>query len=164
MEGFFSSLLCILFLSVYSPCNEGCFFFSSFLYILILSILEPSHRCHLIPLYYFLLCSSAYSQYSFCLVFFSAYWLVLLTFFFFLQKILQIFSLRHKHQYDSIWQLGDDGWWYVQHAAMWHWCLPLCVYIIFYCFCPFFLKFFNLVFINQTKFSRYQHVLALFAF
>ena len=24
-------------------------------------------------------------------------------------------------------QLGDNGWWYQQHAAIWHWYLPLCV-------------------------------------
>ena len=33
-----------------------------------------------------------------------------------------------------------NGWWYVQHAAIWHWYLLLCIYItfeFFYCFCPF---------------------------
>ena len=36
-------------------------------------------------------------------------------------------------------QLGDDGRWYVQLAAIWHWYLPLCIYIkkeILYCVCP----------------------------
>ena len=28
-------------------------------------------------------------------------------------------------------QLGDDGRWYVQLAAIWHWYLPLCIYITF---------------------------------
>ena len=23
------------------------------------------------------------------------------------------------------------GWWYVQLAAMWHWYLPLCIYLLF---------------------------------
>ena len=25
-------------------------------------------------------------------------------------------------------QLADDGWWYVQLAALWHCYLPLCIY------------------------------------
>ena len=30
-------------------------------------------------------------------------------------------------------QLGDDSCrWYVQLAAMWHWYLPLCIYITFF--------------------------------
>ena len=35
------------------------------------------------------------------------------------------------------------GRWYVQLAAIWHWYLPLCIYITFvlYCICPF--LFFN---------------------
>ena len=28
-------------------------------------------------------------------------------------------------------QLGDDGRWCVQLAAIWHWYLPLCIYITF---------------------------------
>ena len=29
-------------------------------------------------------------------------------------------------------QLGDDGSWYVRAvAAIWHWYLPLCIYITF---------------------------------
>ena len=60
-------------------------------------------------------------------------------------------------------QLGD-GRWYAQLAAIWHWYLPLCIYITFfilYCVCPFFfffsfllfffvycIVFFNLVSIN----------------
>ena len=60
-------------------------------------------------------------------------------------------------------QLGDDGRWCVQLAAIWHWCLPLCIYITFfylYCVCPFLFKifFFNLVLkldwmVNNTSMS-----------
>ena len=54
-------------------------------------------------------------------------------------------------------QLGDDRW-YVQLAAMWHWYLPLCIYITFILFYivsvhSFFIFFFNLVLINQTEWS-----------
>ena len=48
-------------------------------------------------------------------------------------------------------QLGDDGRWYVQLAAIWHWYLPLYIYIIFFNFmlCLFIHLFlFNLVLIN----------------
>ena len=39
--------------------------------------------------------------------------------------------------------LGDDGGWYVQLAAVWHWDLPLCIYVkfLYYLLClaiPFF--------------------------
>ena len=45
------------------------------------------------------------------------------------------------------------GRWYVQLAAIWHWYLPLCIYIIFFKFyivsvLSFFIFFFNLVSIN----------------
>ena len=47
-------------------------------------------------------------------------------------------------------QLGDDGRWYVQFAAILHWCLPLCIYVTFFLFYivsvhSFFIFFFNLV-------------------
>ena len=51
------------------------------------------------------------------------------------------------------------GRWYVQLAAIWHWYLPLCIYITFFNFIlclsiPFFyIYFFNLVTINQTEWS-----------
>ena len=45
-------------------------------------------------------------------------------------------------------QLGDDDRWYVQFAAILHWCLPLCIYVTFFNFilCPSipFLKYFSL--------------------
>ena len=45
------------------------------------------------------------------------------------------------------------GRWYVQFAAIWHWYLPLCIYIIFLNFIlrlsiPSFIFFFTLVSIN----------------
>ena len=45
------------------------------------------------------------------------------------------------------------GWWYVQLAAIWHWYLPLCIYITFILFYiasvnSFFIIFFNLVLID----------------
>ena len=43
------------------------------------------------------------------------------------------------------------GRWCVQLAAIWHWYLPLCIYKK-YVFLPYIL-FFNLVFINQIKWS-----------
>ena len=52
---------------------------------------------------------------------------------FFFQKLLQYFSLRDRL---FVW-LMFSGWektvgrWYVQHAAIWHWYLLLCIYIIF---------------------------------
>ena len=50
-------------------------------------------------------------------------------------------------------QLADDGWWYVQLAAIWHWYLQLCIYITVFYFTlclsiPFFRFFFNPVSIN----------------
>ena len=44
-------------------------------------------------------------------------------------------------------RLGDNSW-YVQLAAIWHWFLPLCFYIIYCYFCFFFIVAFNLVLIN----------------
>ena len=32
-------------------------------------------------------------------------------------------------------QLGDDGRWYEQLSAIWHWYLPLSIYITFFLFC-----------------------------
>ena len=49
-----------------------------------------SQGCYLIPLYYFISCSSVYCHYSFC--HFSAYRPILLTFS--SQKILNIFQLK----------------------------------------------------------------------
>ena len=88
-----------------------------------------SQSSHLIPFYYLLSCASAHSYCSFCLLsFLSTYWPILLTF---PPKIL-------------VWLLFSSqeiifGRQYVQHAAIWHWYLPLCVYIIIKqnCFCPF---------------------------
>ena len=51
-------------------------------------------------------------------------------------------------------QLGDEvGRWYVQLAAIWHWYLPLCIYVTFFLFDivsvhSFFICFFNLVSMN----------------
>ena len=54
-------------------------------------------------------------------------------------------------------QLGDDGRWYVQLSAIWHWYLPLSIYITLflklYSSIPFFILFFNLVSINWTEWS-----------
>ena len=44
-------------------------------------------------------------------------------------------------------QLGDDGRWYEQFSAIWHWHLPLSIYITFFYFVfihSFFILFFNL--------------------
>ena len=65
-------------------------------------------------------------------------------------------------------QLGDDGRWYVQFAAIWHWYLPLIIYIMFFIIFivsvhSFFTIVFNQVLINLTGW-QYQHVLALGAF
>ena len=72
-----------------------------------------------------------------------------------LQKTLKYFSLRVRlFCMALVEQLGDDGRWYVQLAAVWHWYLPLCIYIkkkpTLYCVCPFLflIFFFNLVLIN----------------
>ena len=50
------------------------------------------------------------------------------------------------------------GRWYVQLSAIWHWYLPLSIYITFFnfvlCSCiPFFILFFNLVLINQMEWT-----------
>ena len=48
-------------------------------------------------------------------------------------------------------QLRDDGRWYVQLSAIWHWYLPFSIYINFFNFVfihSFFILFFNLVSIN----------------
>ena len=41
-----------------------------------------------------------------------------------------------------IQQLWDDGGWYVQFAAIWHWYLPLCIYMTF----VYFLLFLSILF------------------
>ena len=71
-------------------------------------------------------------------------------------------------------QLGDAvGLWQVPHVAIWHWYLPLCVYVTFKkknCFFPFvfFLFFFMHIFVSDIdksdESSRYQDVLALCTF
>ena len=67
-----------------------------------------SQGCHLIPLYYLLSCCSAYRCYSFCLIFFSACWSILLNF---SQKIFQYFSLRDTlFCMVSVQQLGEVSW------------------------------------------------------
>ena len=47
------------------------------------------------------------------------------------------------------------GQWYVQHAAIWHWYLPLCVYIfveiVLFLSIPFFIQLLNLKSINLMK-------------
>ena len=48
------------------------------------------------------------------------------------------------------------GRWYVQLAVIWHWYLPLCIYITFFEFYfvsvgSFLIFFFNLVSINKTE-------------
>ena len=59
--------------------------------------------------------------------------------------------------------------WYVQHAAIWHWYLLLCIcilFLIFCCICPFLIFYTfkkNLVLINLRNGLRYQQVLALCA-
>ena len=50
------------------------------------------------------------------------------------------------------------GRWYVQLAAVWHWYLPLWIYVTFLNFMlclsiPLFLMIFNLVSINKTEWS-----------
>ena len=55
-------------------------------------------------------------------------------------------------------QLGDDGRWYVQLSAIWHWYLPLCIYrtLFFLNYIHpflFLILFFNLVSINWTEWS-----------
>ena len=60
------------------------------------------------------------------------------------------------------------GRWYVQHAAMWHWYLLLCIYMIFFIASvdsfSMYTFFLNLVLINRRNGPRYQCVLALCAF
>ena len=59
------------------------------------------------------------------------------------------------------------GWWYVQHAYIWHWYLLLCIFILFIAFVHSFshlIIFFYLVSKNRRNGPRYQRVLALCAF
>ena len=62
-------------------------------------------------------------------------------------------------------QLGHDRWSVVyQHAAIWHWYLSLCVYVLFVSIPFVCLQLKKLVSIIHTKVhDTYQHVLALCA-
>ena len=57
-------------------------------------------------------------------------------FWIFFQKVLQYFLLRDRFFCMApVWQLGEAGcWWYLQHAAIRHWYLVLCIFVIFYIF------------------------------
>ena len=87
-----------------------------------------SQGCHLIPLSCLLSC-------FLCLVlllFLSCHFSANGPFSFFPPKTLKYFSLRVRlFCMALVEQLGDDGRWYVQLAAVWHWYLPLCIYITF---------------------------------
>ena len=128
------------------------------------------NRCHLIPLYYL---------FSVFVFFPSPFTLSGLSFFcllahspdFFLQKMFQYFSLRDRLVFGMapVQQLGEISWSvYVQHAAIWHWYLLLCTYMIFIfccCFCSFpFLCLGNLVLINRRNCPRFHGVLTLCVF
>ena len=100
--------------------------------------------------------------------YFSACWPSLLTVF---QKILRLFSLRDRlfvfFGIVPLWQPGEVSWWWVQHAATWHWYLLLNIYIIFlilYSVHSYFILFKNLVSISQWDGPWCQHVLALCVF
>ena len=102
-----------------------------------------------------LLLFSAQSSCSFCLVIF----LLMVYSPDFFPENSQIFFLKGQF---FVWLLLSSqemivGRWYVQLAAIWHWYLPLCIYITFSNFIclsiPFFIFFFNLVSINQTEWS-----------
>ena len=97
-----------------------------------------SQGCHFIPLYYLLSCSSAYSHCSFCLLSFSAYWPIPLTFF---QKILQYLKLTDKpFGMAFVQKLGDDSW-SVVSAACWHVALIFASFFIFYLLVSFYFVF-----------------------
>ena len=53
---------------------------------------------------------------------------------------LKYFLLKVRLFYIALVEQQGDGRWYVQLADMWHWYLPLCIYIAFFYFvlCPFF--------------------------
>ena len=128
-----------------------------------------SQGCHLIPLCYFLSCSTAQSCYSFCLIFFSACQSILLNFF---QKILQYFSLRDRLFFcmASVQEFGEDSWSVVCAAC----CRMTLVFAAMHLYNilafliasvhSFFILFLNLVLINRRNGPRYQRVLALCAF
>ena len=63
-------------------------------------------------------------------------------------------------------QLGNDSWWFIQHAAIWFWYLPLCFCIIFFNLLLFLsISFFDTVFkscIHKSDGSPHcRHVLVL---
>ena len=99
---------------------------------------------------------SAQSSCSFCLVIFL---LMVQSPDFFFQKTLKYFSLKVR-LFGSLLSSQEMivGRWYVLLAAIQHWYLPLCIYIILFNFIlrlsiPFLNFFFNLVLINQTEWS-----------
>ena len=99
-----------------------------------------SQGCHLISLSYLLFCFSAFYSYFLFLVIF----LLVVHSPDFPPKILKHFSLQvWRLCLNIVEQLRDDSRWYLQLAAIWHWYLPLCIYIILMffkivsCFCPF---------------------------
>ena len=99
-----------------------------------------SQGCHLIPLCYLLSCSSAWSCYSFCLIFFCL--LVHSSDLF--PESFQYVSLRDMlFCMAPVWRLGGMGWSVVCAAcccaALVFAIMHLYVYFVcLYCFCPFF--------------------------
>ena len=93
------------------------------------------NRCHLIPLYHLLSCSSAESCYSvFCLLAYQPFFPENSSTFFILRQAFY-FRMAPFNSYELL-----VGRWYVQHAAIWHCYLLLYTYIIFIfccCFCSF---------------------------
>ena len=120
-----------------------------------------SQGCHLIPLYCLLSRFSASSSYSFRCISFLPTGPCCRTF---LRKFFNIFhydiglAARRSKLVSGMW-----------HAAIWHWYLLLCIYIIFPNFLlllsiPFLSFFKNLVLINRRNGPWYQRVLTLCAF
>ena len=115
-----------------------------------------SQGCQLIPLSYLLSCFSDQSSCAFCLVIFL---LMVCSPDFFSRELSNVFHLELGF-YFILWLLLSSqeikvGRWYVQHAAVWHWFVPLCICI--FVFSSFvqplknnLKKIFNLVLINQT--------------
>ena len=131
---------------------------------MLLSCLE-SQGCHLIPLSYLLPC-------FFCLVlllFLSCHFSDNGLFSWLFSRKLKYCLLRVRlFCMALVEQLGDDGRWYVQLAAILHWCLPLCIYVTFLNFIlclsiPF--LYFSLTWYRSLRRNGrwYQHVLALCA-
>ena len=120
---------------ILSPCLESWLSFDS-------PFLSPFFFC---PVLFFVSCDfSANGPFS-CLFFlfvscdFSANGPFSWLFSFFLQNS-QIFLLRLRPFYMALVKQLRDGRWYVQLAAIWHWYLPLCIYVKkkkSYYFCPF---------------------------